>query len=267
MKLSDVNIVKLVLNVYSSNYAYECDYTALPRPFHSIALMLKGKGELYYGEQTIPLSRGDVFLIPQNCTYASRWFPDDNNETAMFSMHFAFERQISNFAENFYPVQKYRAKNFDALENNYKKFQAMLLDAPDAAIIASIFFGLLSDMLPNFTGKKVVANEKIRPALDYISENCTKELNVKELAELCYLSESRFFSLFKKVTGLAPIAYKNSVRLGRAADYLAVFPDKSIEDVSDLFDYSSPSYFIREFRKAFGVTPSAYRKSADSGRL
>ena len=108
MKLSDVNISKLILNVYSGNRAYECDYTAFPRPFHSIALMLRGSGELYYRGQTVPVGCGDVFFIPRNCTYASRRIPE-NGGVSMFSMHFSFENQFSDFVENFYPVQKYRA--------------------------------------------------------------------------------------------------------------------------------------------------------------
>ena len=108
MKLSDANISKLILNVYSGNRAYECDYTAFPRPFHSIALMLRGSGELYYRGQTVPVGCGDVFFIPRNCTYASRRIPE-NGGVSMFSMHFSFENQFSDFVENFYPVQKYRA--------------------------------------------------------------------------------------------------------------------------------------------------------------
>ena len=33
----------------------------------------------------------------------------ENGGVSMFSMHFSFEKQLSDFAENFYPVQKYRA--------------------------------------------------------------------------------------------------------------------------------------------------------------
>lgn len=267
MKLSDANVSKLILNVYSSDRAYECDYTALPRPFHSIALMLCGSGELYYRGQTIPLGRGDVFLIPQNCTYASSWIPENNGGVSMFSMHFSFERQIADFAENFYPVQKYRAENFDRLTREYARLRALLADERGAAEIAGCFYGLIGEILPSFECEKRVANERVRPAVDYIAENCTKELSVAELAGLCYLSEPRFFALFKAATGLAPIAYKNSVRLKRAANYLISRPDKSVEAVAEALNYSSPAYFIREFRKAFGATPAVYRRSAAEAKL
>lgn len=267
MKLSDVNIAKLLLNVYSSDRAYECDYTALPRPFHSIALMLCGSGELYYHGQTIPLCRGDVFLIPQDCTYASDWSPENNDGVSMFSMHFAFGRQITDFAENFYPVQKYRAENFDRLIEEYAHLRTLLADERAPAAIASVFYGLIGEILPSFGCEKRVANERIKPAVEYIEENCTKELSVGELAALCYLSEPRFFALFKAAAGLAPIAYKNSVRLKKAANYLIARPDKSVEAVAEAFNYSSPAYFIREFRKAFGATPAVYRRSAVEAKL
>lgn len=84
---------------------------------------------------------------------------------------------------------------------------------------------------------------------------------------LCYLSEPRFFALFKAATGLAPIAYKNTVRLKKAANYLISRPDKSVEAVAEALNYSSPSYFIREFRKAFGATPAVYRNTAVEAKL
>ena len=265
MKLSDANISKLILNVYSSDHAYECDYTALPRPFHSIALMLCGSGELYYRGKTIYIGHGDVFLIPQNCTYASRWIPE-NGGVSMFSMHFAFEKQITDFAENFYPVQKYCAKNFDRLIGEYERLKTLLANECSAAS-ASCFYDLIGEMLPSFDCEKRVANERIKSAVDYIAENYTKELSVEKLAGLCYLSKPRFFALFKTATELAPIAYKNSVRLKQAANYLISRPDKSVEAVAEALNYSSPAYFIREFRKAFGATPAVYRRTASEGKL
>ena len=266
MKLSDANISKLILNVYSDNRAYECDYTASPRPFHSIALMLRGSGELYYRGQSVPVGCGDVFLIPQNCTYASRWIPE-NGGVSMFSMHFSFEKQLSDFAENFYPVQKYRAENFNGLIEKYEKLRGLLADERGAAASAGCFYKLIGDILPKFDCEKRIANERVQPAVDYIAENCTKELSVGELAGLCYLSEPRFFALFKAATGLAPIAYKNTVRLKKAANYLISRPDKSVEAVAEALNYSSPAYFIREFRKAFGATPAVYRKTAVEAKL
>ena len=140
-------------------------------------------------------------------------------------------------------------------------------DERGAAVSAGCFYKLIGDILPKFDCEKRIANERVQPAVDYIAENCTKELSVGELAGLCYLSEPRFFALFKAATGLAPIAYKNTVRLKKAANYLISRPDKSVEAVAEALNYSSPSYFIREFRKAFGATPAVYRKTAVETKL
>ena len=185
----------------------------------------------------------------------------------MFSMHFSFEKQFSDFAENFYPVQKYRAENFNVLIEKYEKLRGLLADERGAAVSAGCFYNLIGDILPKFDCEKRIANERIQPAVDYIAENCTKELSVGELAGLCYLSKPRFFALFKAATGLAPIAYKNTVRLKKAANYLISRPDKSVEAVAEALNYSSPAYFIREFRKAFGATPAVYRKTAVETKL
>lgn len=191
----------------------------------------------------------------------------ENGGVSMFSMHFSFENQFSDFAENFYPVQKYRAENFNGLIEKYEMLRGLLADERGAAASAGCFYKLIGDILPKFDCEKRIANERVQPAVDYIAENCTKELSVGELAGMCYLSEPRFFALFKAATGLAPIAYKNTVRLKKAANYLISRPDKSVETVAEALNYSSPAYFIREFRKAFGATPAVYRKTAVEAKL
>lgn len=58
MHFSDINISALILNVYSNDKKYSCDYSAEPRPFHSIALLLEGSGALHCGGKKIPLEKG-----------------------------------------------------------------------------------------------------------------------------------------------------------------------------------------------------------------
>lgn len=153
------------------------------------------------------------------------------------------------------------------LSKNTKNSGGLLADERGAAVSAGCFYKLIGDILTKFDCEKRIANERVQPAVDYIAENCTKELSVGELAGLCYLSEPRFFALFKAATGLAPIAYKNTARLKKAANYLISRPDKSVEAVAEALNYSSPAYFIREFRKAFGATPAVYRKTAVEAKL
>ena len=102
-------------------------------------------------------------------------------------------------------------------------------------------------------------SQKIAPALEYLHTNFNQPVSIKQLATLCYLSESRFFALFKKQLGMSPIQYKNQLKINRAAQYILIYPYKSIEEIADEFDFSSPVFFIRQFKKYFGITPLQYK--------
>ena len=93
MNFSDINISTLILSKYTDKKNYHRDYSKLPRPFHSIAIMLNGTGTLVYENLVIRLVPGDVFYIPQGSTYSSFWETDETSpHISYFSMHFSFEK-------------------------------------------------------------------------------------------------------------------------------------------------------------------------------
>ena len=69
---------------------------------------------------------------------------------------------------------------------------------------------------------------------------------------------------FKKNMGDSFINYLNDYRLSMAARTLLSSDDNIIDIAADC-GYDNLSYFNRIFKKKYGVTPSAYRKSNSSG--
>lgn len=64
MNFSDINISTLILSKYTDKKNYHRDYSKLPRPFHSIAIMLNGTGTLVYENLVIRLVPRRCFLHP-----------------------------------------------------------------------------------------------------------------------------------------------------------------------------------------------------------
>lgn len=273
MHFSDINISALILNVYSNDKKYSCDYSAEPRPFHSIALLLEGSGALHCGSKKIPLETGDVFFIPRRTVYKSEWTPGENGKIVMFTMHFQFLTEPEEFSGRAYPTQKaikrQSAEEFARLVKEYRELQKLLLEPKTEGFgAAGRFFLLLEKLLPLFYYEKnEYSSEKIAPALQKIAQNPAADLSVDELAALCYVSKPRFFALFKKFTGTSPMAYKNAACMEAAAKYLISFSNRSVEEIAYEFRFSSPVYFARLFKKHFGVSPSAYRKSVENDKL
>ena len=80
------------------------------------------------------------------------------------------------------------------------------------------------------------------------------------LAVLVNLSPSRFRHLFKQETGTTPAQYLKEVRLRRAAKLLRnTF--LTIKQILKQTSLGSNAHFVRDFRRLYGMTPTAYRRT------
>ena len=87
------------------------------------------------------------------------------------------------------------------------------------------------------------------------------EFSLSELIrELC-MSRTYFFQKIKGITGQTPNEFLSTVRLKRAAFLLRSDLTLSISEISDKTGFSSPRYFGRCFKEAYGVSPLGYRNN------
>ncbi|MDE7192681.1 MAG: helix-turn-helix domain-containing protein [Oscillospiraceae bacterium] len=101
--------------------------------------------------------------------------------------------------------------------------------------------------------------ENIKRALEFIHINYMNKISADELAGLSGYSIPYFQRLFKEYTGKTPFEYLIMYRLN-AAKKLLSNTDISLIEVASECGFSNVSYFIREFKKVFSVTPYRYRK-------
>src|SRR5262249_10885535 len=106
-----------------------------------------------------------------------------------------------------------------------------------------------------------IVDRRLRRAIEFMSDNCGRELSLAEIAGAAYLSEFHFARLFKKITGATPYAYLASLRIERARRLLAE-SDLPITEVGAEVGYASQSHFTKVFREATGMTPKAFRDAA-----
>ena len=106
-----------------------------------------------------------------------------------------------------------------------------------------------------------IVDRRLRRAIEFMSDNCGRELNLAEIAGAAFLSEFHFARLFKKITGATPHAYLASLRIERARRLLAE-SDLPITEVGAQVGYASQSHFTKVFREATGLTPRAFRNAA-----
>jgi len=102
--------------------------------------------------------------------------------------------------------------------------------------------------------------ERVAPAVEYISQNYTKPITNRELAALTGLSTVYFRKLFTEVMGTSPMVYARRLRIEKASELLRT-TDIRIGEVAAAVGYSSDSSFRRAFKKITGVSPVDYRTS------
>ena len=106
--------------------------------------------------------------------------------------------------------------------------------------------------------------EIIEPALEFIRKNyhLQNKFTVKDLSELCGISETYLRRLFNSSLGVSPIQYINNMRLTRA-DELLSSGFYTVSEVMTMSGYNDEAYFSRNFKKHFGRPPrehSLYNK-------
>lgn len=101
--------------------------------------------------------------------------------------------------------------------------------------------------------------ESIHNAIEYIEQNLTEEITVKDVAEKAYVSEFHFRRIFSALCGFTVSEYIRNRRLALAAQELSGGAAKVI-DVAIKYGYDSPDSFARAFAKFHGVMPSSAKE-------
>ena len=99
---------------------------------------------------------------------------------------------------------------------------------------------------------------RLRRVLDYITENLTGDLGLKELANVAGMSSHYFSELFRTSVGRPPHQYVLSQRIARAKESLRN-PKRSVLEAGLSAGFENPSHFARAFRRLVGVTPRQFR--------
>jgi AraC family transcriptional regulator len=94
----------------------------------------------------------------------------------------------------------------------------------------------------------------------YIEEHVADQIPLAALAELIRLSPYYFCRAFKQSFGLPPHRYHTKRRIEHAKALLAR-PAPSVTEIGMRVGFSDTSSFTTAFRKATGLTPTAYHRS------
>ncbi len=218
-------------------------------PYHYFAYMEKGNAKIVAKEKTIQVNSGDIFYIPKNISYQSYWYGTD---------------EISFFS--------YGCNNLLAVDTNFLDLQIVKCPKELACTLSSIstdgtnirvkdiglFFSTVAAILPYMEQTPVSsAKSSLLQAKKHLHQNpyCSNE----ELALKCKISLPYLYKIFKNIENETPNTYRQKVLCNKAKDILRT-TDISVEQISNMLEFSSSNYFREIFKKQTGMTPREFRK-------
>lgn len=166
-------------------------------------------------------------------------------------------------------LDEQRAEGYDSGADGYlaKPFNATVLKARCRSLIENR--KRITDILAEKAATaKDGASEEIRPDVEnefyarFIeivqSGMGDPELNIDAIASKMGLGRSQLYRKIKSLTNYTPVELLRNLRLKRSRELL-VKTRKSISEIGYEVGFSTPAYFTRCFKEAYGETPSELR--------
>lgn len=237
-------------HIFKAQKQHFTDHSKEPSTLHYIGCLIKGSAVIKSENQELVLSPGEVFYIPKGLFYQSRWQGENGKDLEWYS--FGFDICPSNST---YGLQK-----IQCTDTAKALFEELCLEIPFTEKgIGRLyrFWGEIAETMEQ-TGQ-TYRDPIVKRATSYISRNPSHR--IAAVAQYCNVSESGLYALFRKHAGTTP----NQVRLEaqcRRAVMLLTTTNLSVQEISDMVDFSSTSYFRKVLRKVTGKTPLQIRKDA-----
>lgn len=119
--------------------------------------------------------------------------------------------------------------------------------------------------LPGPTGRVQFMDPRVQRVMAYMEENYQRDLSLEKLAHSVNLSIWHFGHLFKTATGKSTVQYLKSIRISQARKLLET-TFLSVKEVMSKVGMRDQTHFAKDFKRAYGLTPTRYRAAVLSAR-
>ena len=104
-----------------------------------------------------------------------------------------------------------------------------------------------------------VEDSEIARCQAWIADHYAEPSPVAAMIEMTGLAERTFKRRFEQATGMAPLAYVQTLRL-EEAKHMLESGDAPIEAIANSVGYEDAAFFSRLFKRSVSMTPAEYRK-------
>jgi len=137
-------------------------------------------------------------------------------------------------------------------------FQRLSRNAACECMAAESLFGYLMADWQRRGGEEKRGGMAVQDLLALLERGRQERSSVACLAHEAGMCERSFRNAVHEATGLSPKAYMLKGEMAAAMELLCT-TGMTVSEIAALFNYSSPFYFSRAFRKHYGVSPRQVR--------
>lgn len=239
-----------------------------PNHFHDyyvIGFIEGGKRHLWCKDKEYDLSEGDFVLFnPRDNHYCSPMNKGSFDYRAINIPVRVMNQAVKDitgkqYVPHFTQNVVYQCDMTKSLSDLYNTIihKAAKLEKEEA------FFFLLEQILQEYSVPfenvdTAEPNEQIKMLCHYMETNFEKNITLDELLSMTHFSKSHLLSSFTKQIGVSPYRYLQTIRLGKAKEFLE--HGISPIEVSDMAGFSDQSHFTNFFKEFIGLTPKQYQR-------
>ena len=241
-----------------------------------------GNGEVVIDQNRFKISGGDIIIVPRNSIHYIIANPDSiiKAQSIVFNIELMANLSYDYCQSEFiYPVLTKGVDVTNVIHLNSKGYDEILFcvksiiesekekeyayELQTKSLFYQFFFKMFSygylSIIKEKNVKKLQKQNAIKNVITFINENYNKNFTTADLAKIAEYSEFHFIRSFKEQTGKTCKEYINAVRLEKAV-YFLESTKMPITDISSEAGYNDLSYFIKIFKKKFGISPNRFRR-------
>lgn len=114
------------------------------------------------------------------------------------------------------------------------------------------------DLLSDAADPESPPQQVVTQAMRWLELQYDRPISIEQLSKSLGYHRTHLSKLFKQTVGLSPMQYLMQLRLERAKTLLD--SKWTVEQIASSVGFSDPLHFSKQFRRKYGLSPSAYRK-------
>ncbi|MBR6765398.1 MAG: helix-turn-helix transcriptional regulator [Clostridia bacterium] len=206
--------------------------------------------------RSIVAENGSLVYTPLGSEYTVRFFDFETERSSTVGINFfLFDKNGEDFILGD-DILIFQPSDVKPLVEKIDLSSESLLPSPQ------VMKSGLYDIFTLLSQKKYGLDKRfvpIKKGIEYLENDVSQALSVKEIAKMCCVSEIYFRRLFKEYSSLSPTEYRMHSRMEKAKSFLK-FDNLNTIEIASLLGFTDTSYFCRQFKKHTGISPTEYKR-------